>query len=259
LPAPLSNSLAALQQLIDALPDYPSQVSEAKALWKIKAENVFVPIKDRLASMCSGNRRCVYCEDSWADEIEHMRPKDIYPDQTFDWGNYVLACGPCNGPKNNRFAVVDPLGALLHVTRPRNAAVLPPTQGQYALIDPRLENPLEFLWLDFDTGRYVPNVDDKSSILWLRADYTIKVLRLNERDDLVRGRRSAFRGFEGRLRTWVEKVGTMSPDEKEAFVEEFRAERYRGVWERMKRYKDDVVRLRDVAGLIRGAPEALGW
>ena len=49
----------------------------------------------------------MYCEDSVGDEVEHHRPKNLYPDHTFLWDNYLYACGPCNGPKNNRFAVFD--------------------------------------------------------------------------------------------------------------------------------------------------------
>ena len=48
----------------------------------------------------------MYCEDSVADEVEHFRPKDLYPDVVFAWRNYLYACGQCNGGKNNRFSIV---------------------------------------------------------------------------------------------------------------------------------------------------------
>ncbi|MBD9573687.1 HNH endonuclease [Pseudomonas sp. PDM23] len=251
--------LQGLQDDVNNLPDYAAQVDYAKSSWSKKPSSLFDGLKLILADMCSGNRRCVYCEDSFADEIEHMRPKDLYPEQAYVWSNYVLACGPCNGPKNNQFAVLtDPL-ALIDVTRKRNAPVIQPLAGRPALIDPRVESPVDFLWLDFRTWRYVPNSDDETSEIWLRADYTINVLGLNKREALVRGRKSAFSGFSSRLTTWLERREHWSPEEQQDFLDDFRVERYRGVWERMKLYRDQVPALHDVAQLIQAAPEALQW
>ena len=79
---------------------FPIQVKKAKCLWDAKIPvNLFNVLKESLALMCSGNQRCMYCEDSFADEIEHRRPKNLYPQQTFDWDNMLYSCGPCNGPK----------------------------------------------------------------------------------------------------------------------------------------------------------------
>jgi hypothetical protein len=91
----------------------------------------------------------MYCEDAPADEVEHHSPKDLYPELVFTWRNYLYACGPCNGPKNNRFAVMDPAdGRLIDVSRPRGAPVIPPAQGTLALLDPRRDDPMAFLMLD---------------------------------------------------------------------------------------------------------------
>ena len=54
-----------------------------------------------LSAMCHGPRRCMYCEDSAADEVEHFRPTDLYPEFVFAWMNYLYACGPCNVRKKN--------------------------------------------------------------------------------------------------------------------------------------------------------------
>lgn len=251
--------LQGLQESVNSCADYEAQVVYAKSSWQRKPAALFDELKLRLAEMCSGNRRCVYCEDSLADEIEHMRPKDLYPEQAYVWSNYVLACGPCNGPKNNKFAVLgDPL-ELIDVTRKRNAPVVQPVAGQYALIDPRVEDPVDFLWLDFRTWRYVPNSDDVASETWIRAEYTIDVLGLNKRDALVRGRKSAFSGYSSRLRTWLEKREHWSAEERAAFLDDFKVERYRGVWERMKRYRNEVKALHEVAELIEVMPEVLDW
>lgn len=259
LAAPAAQGLQALQDRVNAQPNYAQQVVLAKASWDDKPKALFNGIKQQLAAMCSGNGRCVYCEDSLADEIEHMRPKDLFPGQAYDWANYVLACGPCNGPKNNHFAVLSSDLTLIDITRKRGAPVVPPATGLHALIDPRTEDPLHLLWLDFRTWRYVPNTDDETSADWKRADYTINVLRLNQRDDLVRGRKSAYTNYLSRLDRWSQHHAQWSEAERQSFVDDFRAERYRGVWERMKCYRRELAMLAEVAALIERVPEALTW
>lgn len=257
LPAPQSVGLSLLQVGINSLKDYPARVKGAKAGWECKPAAIFDVVRDRLILMCSGNRRCVYCEDSFADEIEHMRPKDLYPSQAYLWENYLFSCGPCNGPKSNRFAVVDPLGNLIDVTRSRRAPVVPPVRGTYALINPRIENPLDFIWLDFMTYRYT-SLAGISPVSKIRADYTIKTLRLNERDALVKGRKGACSGFLGRLERWVQRRDVWSQAEKDEHLLEFRTERYRGVWEQMKRQINGP-RMLEFAKLMAIAPEANAW
>jgi uncharacterized protein (TIGR02646 family) len=45
--------------------------------------------------------KCAYCESKIAHiehpHIEHYRPKKKYPDFTFEWENFLLACSVCNG------------------------------------------------------------------------------------------------------------------------------------------------------------------
>ena len=252
---PDAAQLANLQTSLDAAGDYAARVAEGKKRWATKPDALFGRIRKMLEDMCSGNIRCIYCEDSRGDEIEHMRPKDLYPETVFVWDNYVLACGPCNGPKNNHFAVI-PAGApvLVDVKRKPKTAVTEPAGGAPALIDPRTEDPLSFLWLDFGTFRFVPNTD--AQVERLRAQYTIDVLRLNERDELVRGRRSAFRAFKALLEQYCAQAAGWVQTEKDIFIADFRIERYRTVWLEMIRQRGARP---DLDALLRQAPEALAW
>ena len=44
--------------------------------------------------------------------------EDFYPDLVFTWSNYLYACGPCNGGKNNKFPVISALtGQIVHLPR----------------------------------------------------------------------------------------------------------------------------------------------
>ena len=143
-------ALESYQAEIDRKPTYPERVTEAKRIWPSRKQNrPFREVKSTLTAMCSGARRCCYCEDSMADEIEHIWPKDFYPDKTFVWENYLYACGPCNGPKGNQFALFEDVSVNLTILEhPKEAPPVEPPSGEPVLIDPRKENPMDFLWLD---------------------------------------------------------------------------------------------------------------
>lgn len=253
-----ATALDAWQAEVDASADYPSQVAKAKedfARRNTKTSATFRHVRAKLEEMCCGARRCAYCEDSMADEVEHMRPKDLYPGEVFSWSNYVYACGPCNGPKNNHFAVlIGRPGKLVDVSRGRTAPVARPASGRSALLDPRVEDPLEFLFLDIaDTFAFVAKSGLRSADR-LRAEYTLKVLRLNERDALIEARKNAFRNYRARLREYIqcrdrgEKVS--------AYAREFAAMDHRTVWQEMQRQATGHLPLEK---LFAAAPEALRW
>ncbi|MBA8868320.1 HNH endonuclease [Pantoea agglomerans] len=50
--------------------------------------------------------KCVYCESKILHvhhgDVEHILPKSLYEDQTFEWKNLTLACEICNQNKSNR-------------------------------------------------------------------------------------------------------------------------------------------------------------
>jgi uncharacterized protein (TIGR02646 family) len=256
LPDDANDQLKAHQGAVDAESSYAAQVEHAKARWERvkKTQPPFVAVKACLDRMCWGNRRCMYCEDSAADEIEHYQPKDLYPERCFVWENYLYACGTCNGPKNNCFSVI-PAGQAqcLDVTRARQAQVLPPASGRPALINPREENPLDFLWLDLaDTFHFTPRAgltpEDRS-----RANYTIETLKLN-RAYLVEGRRTAY---EDRCaKAAAAPARRHDPRALAALQRAIEHTPHRSVWEEMKRQLE---RVADLELLFVDAPELLDW
>ncbi len=181
LPTAARQTLQTYQREVDGEPTYFHRVEAADRLFKSRnnlSNRTFRVVRSKLHEMCSGARRCCYCEDSCADEIEHVRPKSLYPERVFVWENYLYACGPCNGPKNNRYAVF---------------------VGKRKRLVPRSENPLDYMELDLlETFRFVPTAEE-GTVDYLRADYTIKVLRLNDRDVLPEARRCAFGSYRARL------------------------------------------------------------
>lgn len=200
LDAATTGGLRTYQAKIDAAGTYPKQVEAGKALfsrYNRQGNSVFRVVRERLAIMCSGARRCGYCEDSVGDEVEHIKPKDLYPEDVFVWENYLLACGICNGAKNNRFAVISS-NRLVDVTRGRNDRVRKPRRGSPAPVNPHKENPLVFFDLEItDTFVFLPR-DGLSRTDESRAKYSIEVLKLN-RDILLAARREAYGSYRARL------------------------------------------------------------
>jgi 5-methylcytosine-specific restriction endonuclease McrA len=260
LPLQARNQLRRWQADIDEIPDYADRVDEAERTFKSRnrARDVtFRVVRDTLTTMCSGARRCCYCEDSAADEVEHIKPKNLYPEVCFAWHNYLYACGPCNGPKNDRFAILfGPTRTLLEVARRPKAPVVPPPPGEPALIDPRHEDPLRFMFLDLlDTFWFSP-VAAKGTEDFERAQYTIKVLRLNVREYLPKARAQAYKSYRARLKEYITDRDSGAPHSQlTRIILGIQRMDHPTVWAEMKRQHDSR-RLRD---LFRSAPEARGW
>ena len=215
-------------------------------------------VRASLTKTCFGSRRCGYCEDSVADEVEHIKPKDLYPELAFVWKNYLYACGPCNGPKNNQFAVLSHRsGTLVEVSRRHGQPIVPPERGDPVLIDPRTENPLDYLQLDLlGTFLFLP-AGTVGSREFCRASYTIRVLRLNDRDYLLAARREAFLSYRARLVEYVaKKESGISGTKLNRLVTALRSMGHPTVWHEIKRQHSLIPELN---ALFDKAPEAVHW
>jgi uncharacterized protein (TIGR02646 family) len=259
LPSAVAAKLRVYQDEIDHEPSYAAMVLEAKK--KFKSRNTeksatFRAVRTTLTRMCGDERRCMYCEDNVADEVEHFRPKDLYPEVVFAWKNYLYACGPCNGPKNAQFSVLDHLGAVTNVTRAPKAPIVGPISGDPVLIDPRSEDPFRFLFLDIrDTFEFSPH-PSADPVAQLRADYTICVLGLNSRDYLIAARRRAFEAFIAILNRYVARRSSAGRRELSRMRKAVHRTRHSTVWSEMKRQSTHFVEL---DALFKSAPEAMTW
>lgn len=264
------DKLKEFQDEIDALPTFEEQSSRAKDMFpnkNTKTNKVFQDVKKSLTSMCNSTRRCVYCECSLGDEVEHIYPKDLFPDKCFDWNNYVYACGPCNGPKNNKFAIFKkPGGKFVEVNPPRGTPSSKPPNGEAVLINGRMENPLDYAILDLTgTFKFYPlatlNAKGKK-----RVEYTYNdVLRLNdgEREPIRQARENAFENYSARLFKYVaKKKAHASQAVLNKIIEGIKKEAHPTVWKEMQRYykidKLDMVEP-ELERLFDDAPEALTW
>lgn len=261
LPSTAQNQLIKWQSDIDQIADYKSRVKEGKVLFSKRnrpSNTTFSKVRKVLVEMCSGARRCGYCEDSVADQVEHIAPKDLYPEAVFMWENYLYACGQCNSPKSNQYAVFSHrTGELVEVTRVGNAHVAKPEPGEPVLINPRFEDPLNFLELDLLGTFYFLPVETLIDRDRQRAEYTLEVLRLNDRDYLLAARAEAFDSYRARLTEYVHEKKLGSPQTRlDIRIRALTKMQHPTVWQEMQRQYDWIPELKV---LFDRAPEALAW
>jgi uncharacterized protein (TIGR02646 family) len=96
--AKLQQATAAIAQA--AAPKEEAQIRHSKAR---RPEEWFIPVLQMLRAMSGSGERCMYCSGSEASQVEHYRPKSLYPALTFDWSNLLWVCGQCNQRKGNQF------------------------------------------------------------------------------------------------------------------------------------------------------------
>jgi hypothetical protein len=223
LPPNVQEALRGYQDEVDGQRSYAERVKAADKLFKRRntsTNRTFQMVRAKLHEICSGARRY--------------------------------------GPKNNRYAVfVQAESRLVHVMRAKHDPIVPPPDGVHVLIDPRSENPLDFMELDLlDTFFFIPTAA-KETLEYRRAEYTIEVLRLNARDVLPAARRCAFGSYKARLHEFVSmKRGRASRDELQSLIRGIQRMPHPTVWAEMKRQRELHPQL---APLFRGVPEAVNW
>ncbi|HEY3571219.1 MAG TPA: retron system putative HNH endonuclease [Thermoanaerobaculia bacterium] len=83
----------------DVLPKKKGGICYFKSIWG-KA-------KRALAAM--SHQKCAYCEThinaERSGQVEHFKPKSLFPLLTYEWSNYFLGCGGCNGAKSDKWPV----------------------------------------------------------------------------------------------------------------------------------------------------------
>jgi uncharacterized protein (TIGR02646 family) len=261
LDADTRKGLDGYQAHVNSGQTYEARVERAKAHFEAKntsKDRVFKVVRKLLEAMSPGPVRCMYCEDSFANQVEHFRPKDLYPEVAFAWSNFLYSCSSCNVSKSNTFAVlaggVTP--KLIDVTRKRGAPVVPPSKGKPALINPLKEDPLQFFELDLANSFIFTPTAPQGSVEFDRAVYTRDLMGLNK-DVYCIARRSAFKSYAGVLRDYLHdrEAGTPKKD-LVGYPRFIRESNHQTVWAEMKRQHASIPFIRS---RFLEAPEALKW
>lgn len=68
-------------------------------------------IKEKL--FASSHQKCAFCEAKPAEsgniEVEHFKPKSLYPELAFEWDNFLPVCRKCNVSKSNHDTGKEPI------------------------------------------------------------------------------------------------------------------------------------------------------
>lgn len=189
------------QEKVDAEETALAKYEKATTLFKSKSPAAaFREVKMKLAEASPSGDACYYCERDRYRDIEHVKPKRHYPEVTFDWFNYVYACAICNqDAKSDTYAVFTTGTNYVEFNR-QWPQTDPLPQGDPVLVDPRSENPLEFMQLDFDTGGLVSISEDPRIVV--RGNYTRDMFGLDAAD-LTRIRRNFVKFYLLRCRELI--------------------------------------------------------
>lgn len=201
-----------LQRKVDNELTFAKKVEKAQSLWNskggIKGKEAFEKITIQLYNLCVSEGICNYCEQSEANDVEHIYPKSFFPDKTFQWENYLLACKQCNsGYKLDKCHVLDADNELIVVNRGTE-----PLSKIGAFINPRTENPNGFMILNLMTFKFesILGLSKKDSN---KVKSTLEILELNKRDPLLATRKSAARYYYEMLDRLVRILGVLTIEE----------------------------------------------
>ncbi len=195
------------QQDVDTQPNQQAKVQRANNLWQNKhsgnGQEAFDEIRETLDSMHARSGVCQYCEWNEISPIEHFFPKKHFPEKAFVWENYLRICHNCNGSeyKHDKFAVFLPDGIVFHLPITRGTYHVPPS-SDHVLINPRTEDPAQFLNIDLATGSILQKLN-ATPREFEKANYTRNLLGLNTRDVLLRGRKKAAQNYFSKLEKYV--------------------------------------------------------
>lgn len=136
-------------------------------------------IKEKLFE--SSYQKCAFCESKPAEsgniEVEHFKPKSLYPELAFEWNNLLPVCRKCNDSKSN------------HDT------------GKEPIVNPSYEDPETIFTYNFIN--IIPK-DDKNEI----AERTIEICDLNS-ERLYESRTKLLKAlcsYEKQVKAWVKEI-----------------------------------------------------
>lgn len=147
----------------------------------------------RLLIATEFDHKCAYCERHLGEDgdVDHFRPKSLYPWLAFEWVNLFYVCSQCNRSKSNNFPVSGRHAPFLATVDEIQLV------ESSLLVDPSLEHPGRFL-LFLSSGHVTSRNNSK------KGSVTIDTFQLNEQD-LVYEREKACEKF---LSVWKSSLAS---------------------------------------------------
>ncbi|MBI4659179.1 MAG: HNH endonuclease [Verrucomicrobia bacterium] len=128
----------------------------AKVFRAARRTGWFAPVVRALGRMTGEGQPCMFCDSNEASDVDHFRPKAMFPQLALTWENFLWTCGVCNRAKGDSF----------------------PQDTQGRLINPVDENAWDFFFLD-EFGNLTPLWRQAEQQLDRRAVSTCDLLKLN--------------------------------------------------------------------------------
>lgn len=166
-PLPKTAKSYLIKRQSDANGKHKNDVLSIERDWKsARQTKALKTVAATLQAMMGPRQRCMYCLDSHGTDIEHFRPKAVYPKRMYDWLNLLLCCTECGRFKGNKF----------------------PISGKQALlIDPTREDPWKHLDFDPVTGNISARFDLQLNDWSAKGTATVDALKLDQREALSAG------------------------------------------------------------------------
>ncbi|NRT87315.1 retron system putative HNH endonuclease [Clostridium beijerinckii] len=117
---------------------------------KIK-ENILLVEQEEYCPYCE---KRIYTNDD--GHIEHIKPRDFYPKGFQDYNNILVSCNEKN-----------------------SCGIYKKNNYDDKFINQVIDNPNDYFYYSIASGEIIPKSNDKNSNEYLRANYTIDILKLN--------------------------------------------------------------------------------
>ena len=121
--------------------------------------------------------RCMFCSGSECSQVEHYRPKTVFPLEAMTWENFLWVCGICNQKKGHRFP--------------------PHTEPGEILINPIAEDVWAFFFID-EFGNLTQRWRQDLNRVDPRADTTVTIVGL-DREALQQSRQARLVDLKQRI------------------------------------------------------------
>lgn len=152
-------TIRTLTQKARKISQHASPKDEAERIYtNARKSKWFKPVIAALKALAGRGGRCMFCSGSECSQLEHYKPKAVFPNEAMNWLNFIWVCGICNQNKGNRF----PAGAAERIINPLDEDVwehffideFGNLTGRWSIplgaIDPRAESTIAILGLDRD-------------------------------------------------------------------------------------------------------------
>ena len=194
----LSKETAAIEASLD-----PKEAAERKYASARKAE-WFRAVIGKLGEMAGSGEPCMYCDANESTDVEHYRPKSVFPKLALVWENLLWACTNCNRFKGDRFP--------------------PDTEPGERILNPAEDRVWDHFFID-QFGTLTPVWRPHLNAFDARAVSTREILKL-DRQTLQERRLQRLRGLKKSVEDTVARYGSdqITLDEVKQRVQQWKTE-----------------------------------